>query len=92
MAAAEEKFYQARIVERQDLSEDLWTIRVDPGGESSFPRRPVCHPRHSHSREAHRAPLSIVSAPFEPHLEFFLERVPQGALRPCFSNARSETR
>src|SRR5713101_6370680 len=35
MALPQDKHYQARILERKDLSEDLWVIRVDPGGHSS---------------------------------------------------------
>ena len=82
MAPAEEKFYQARIVERQDLSEDLWTIHIDPGGEFHF-RAGQYATLGLVTPEKHiERPYSIVSAPFEPHLEFFLERVPQGALTP----------
>src|SRR5580693_2414039 len=73
MAPAEEKFYQARIVERQDLSEDLWTIRVDPGGEFHF-RAGQYATLGLVTPEKHiERPYSIVSAPFEPHLEFFLD-------------------
>ena len=31
-----DKHYQAKILERRDLSEDLWLIRVDPGGPFKF--------------------------------------------------------
>jgi NAD(P)H-flavin reductase len=31
-----DKHYTARIIERRDLSEDLWLIRVDPGGPFQF--------------------------------------------------------
>ena len=82
MAPAEEKFYQARIVERQDLSEDLWTIRVDPGGEFHFHAGQYATLGIVTPEKHIERPYSIVSAPFEPHLEFFLERVPQGALTP----------
>lgn len=33
---ASDKHYTARIIERKDLSEDLWLIRVDPGGPFQF--------------------------------------------------------
>jgi ferredoxin--NADP+ reductase len=76
------KFYSARIVERRDISSDLWTIRVDPGGE--FPFRAgqyatlgVITPEKHHER-----PYSIVSAPFEKYLEFFFELVPHGQVTP----------
>ena len=31
-----DKHYLATIVERRDLAEDLWLIRVDPGGPFKF--------------------------------------------------------
>src|ERR1700722_20379909 len=82
MAPAEEKFYQARIVERQDLSEDLWTIHIDPGGEFHFQAGQYATLGAITPEKHIERAYSIVSAPFEPHLEFFLERVPQGALTP----------
>ncbi len=36
MVSAGDKHYTARILERHDLSEDLWVIRVDPGGPFQF--------------------------------------------------------
>ena len=33
---ATDKHYAARILERRDLSEDLWVVRVDPGGPFQF--------------------------------------------------------
>jgi len=32
MVPAPDQHYTARILERRELSEDLWVIRVDPGG------------------------------------------------------------
>jgi ferredoxin--NADP+ reductase len=79
---SDEKFYRARIVERQDLSEDLWIVRLDPGGEFHFqPGQYATLGKVTPEKHIERA-YSIASAPFEPHLEFFLERVPQGALTP----------
>jgi hypothetical protein len=34
--SASDKHYTVRIIERKDLSEDLWLIRVDPGGPFQF--------------------------------------------------------
>ena len=82
MLASGSKFYSARIVERRDISNDLWTIRVDPGGE--FPYRSgqyatlgVVTPE-KHLERAY----SIVSAPHEKYLEFFFELVPNGQVTP----------
>jgi ferredoxin--NADP+ reductase len=78
------KFYSARILERRDLSGDLWVIRVDPGGE--FPYRAgqyatlgVVTPEKRYERA-----YSIVSAPHEKLLEFFIELVPHGQVTPLF--------
>jgi len=82
------KFYSARILERREISDDLWTFRVDPGGE--FPYRSgqyatlgVVTPEKHHER-----PYSIVSAPHEKYLEFFFELVRHGQVTPRFHNSR----
>ena len=82
------KFYSARILERRDISEDLWTFLVDPGGE--FPYRAgqyatlgVITPEKHHER-----PYSIVSASHEKYLEFFFELVPHGQVTPRFHRLR----
>ena len=31
-----DKFYRARITQRTDLAEDLWTVRIQAGGEFKF--------------------------------------------------------
>lgn len=76
------KFYSARILERRDISDDLWVIRVDPGGEfpylaGQYATLGVVTPEKHHER-----PYSIVSAPHEKYLEFFIELVPHGQLTP----------
>jgi ferredoxin--NADP+ reductase len=75
-------YYSARVLERRDISGDLWIIRIDPGGE--FPYVPgqyatlgVVSPEGHHERA-----YSIVSAPHEKFLEFFIELVPQGEVTP----------
>ena len=82
------KFYSARILERRDISDDLWSVRLDPGGE--FPYRAgqyatlgVVTPEKHHER-----PYSIVSAPHEKHLEFFFELVPHGQVTPLIHKCR----
>jgi hypothetical protein len=40
---ASDKHYTARIIERKDLAQDLWLIRVDPGGRPrTFVGIPAC--------------------------------------------------
>ena len=82
MAPSNDKFYSARIIERRDISDDLWVIRVDPGGEYSFlagqyATLGVVAPEKHYERA-----YSIVSAPHEKSLEFFIELVPQGDVTP----------
>ena len=77
-----EKFYQPRIVERKDFTEDLWSIRLDVGSEFSYKAGQyatlgVVTPA-KHSERAY----SIVSSPYEKQVEFFIERVPHGELTP----------
>jgi ferredoxin--NADP+ reductase len=82
MTLAPDKFYQARVVERKEFASDLWMFRVDPGGDFRFAAGQyatlgVWTP----DKHVERA-YSIVSAPHEPELEFFVELVPQGELTP----------
>jgi len=82
MAPSNDKFYRARIIERRDISDDLWAIRVDPGGEYSFlPGQYATLGVVTPEKHYERA-YSIVSAPHERFLEFFVELVPQGDVTP----------
>lgn len=78
-----EKRYVARILERKELSEDLWVIKVDPGGPFSFKAGQYATLGvEGEGRRIERA-YSIVSSPYETgFLEFFIELVPQGELTP----------
>src|SRR6201998_2792613 len=82
MPPSTDKSYSARILERRDLSYDLWIIHVDPGGEYRY--RPgqyatlgVVTPEKHYERA-----YSIASAPHEKLMEFFIELVPHGELTP----------
>jgi ferredoxin--NADP+ reductase len=77
-----DKFYSARIMKRRDISDDLWVIRADPGGEFPFvPGQYATLGVMTPEKHLERA-YSIVSAPHEKFLEFFIELVPQGVLTP----------
>jgi len=83
MALAADKHYTARIVERKDLSEDLWVIRVDPGGPFQFKAGQYATLGVNVDDKRIERAYSIVSSPYqEGILEFFIELVPQGALTP----------
>ncbi|TMB91019.1 MAG: ferredoxin--NADP reductase [Chloroflexi bacterium] len=75
-----EKYAAATIVARRDLAPDLWVIRLRP--EIELPYRPgqyvtIGLPQNGRMIER---PYSICSAPTEPDIELFIERVPEGEL------------
>src|SRR5215469_6336982 len=76
------KFYSARILERHDLSDDLWVIRVDPGGEYAYRAGQYATLGVVTPEKHYERPYSIVSAPHDKLLEFFIELVPDGELTP----------
>ena len=82
MPPSTDKHYQARIVERRDISPDLRVVRVDPGGPFKFlAGQYATLGIEQNSKRVERA-YSIVSSPYEESLEFFIELVPQGDLTP----------
>ncbi len=82
-----DKFFQATVTARKDITAELWSIRVNPGAEFNFlPGQYAtlgvkADPADDTVRPIER-PYSIVSSPEEPHLEFFFELVPHGGLTP----------
>jgi hypothetical protein len=85
MPPAGEKFYSARIIERRDISDDLWVIRVDLAGEYRYePGQYATLGLLTPEKHYERA-YSIVSAPHEKFLEFFIELVPHGNLTPGYT-------
>jgi ferredoxin--NADP+ reductase len=82
------KFYSARIIERRDISDDLWAFRVDPGGEFLFRSGQYATLGVVTPEKHHERPYSIVSAPHEKSLEFFFELVPHGQVTPRFHKLR----
>src|SRR5260370_34830282 len=75
-----EKHYVARILERKDLSEDLWVIKVDPGGPFSFKAGQYATLGVEHEGKRIERADSIVSSPDGEGLAFFVELVQHGAL------------
>jgi ferredoxin/flavodoxin---NADP+ reductase len=88
MPSSDNKFYSARILERHDLSDDLWVIRVDPGGEFRFLAGQYATLGVVTPEKRYERAYSIVSAPHEKFLEFFLELVPRGQLTPLLYELR----
>jgi len=77
-----DKHYVAKVLERKDLSEDLWLVRVDPGGPFKFVAGQYATLGVDHNGKRIERAYSIVSSPYEEGLEFFIELVPQGELTP----------
>ncbi len=74
------KLSQATIVERKDLTPDLWIIKLKPEIPFPFKAGQYC----TIGAEGVERPYSIVSAPEEPLIELFIElvRPPDGVLTP----------
>jgi len=82
MRSAEEKFYRARVIWREEVSADLWKITLDPGGKFEFAAGQFATLGCQSPNKLVERAYSIVSSPYEPELEFFLELVPAGELTP----------
>lgn len=69
----------AKLVERQDITEDLMVIKLEPAeGPLPFKAGQYC----TLGKDGVERAYSIVSAPYEPLLEIFVELVPDGELTP----------
>lgn len=82
MASPPDKFYRAKITKRVDFSDDLWMIRVQPGGDFRFTAGQYATLGFETPEKLIERAYSIVSSPYENEIEFFLELVPQGELTP----------
>ena len=70
---------QASLVSRRDVSEELMVIELEPvDGHFNFKPGQYC----TLGMEGVERAYSIVSAPYEPRLEIFVELVPDGELTP----------
>jgi ferredoxin/flavodoxin---NADP+ reductase len=70
---------RAKLVEREDVTEDLMIIKLEPeAGPFSFKPGQYC----TLGRDGIERAYSIVSGPHEPLLEIFVELVPDGELTP----------
>ena len=71
-------FPTARLVERRDVTGDLMVIRLELSERFDFKPGQYCTLGLGRTERAY----SIVSAPYEKHLEIFVELVPDGELTP----------
>jgi ferredoxin/flavodoxin---NADP+ reductase len=89
MSTAPDKFYRARVTKRADFAPDLWSIRVDPGGEFNFAPGQYATLGVDGPEKRRERPYSIVSSPHEKEIEFFFELVPHGELTPQLYHLQS---
>ncbi|MBI4308420.1 MAG: ferredoxin--NADP reductase [Chloroflexi bacterium] len=71
-------FSEATVVERVDLTPDLMVIKLAPSIPFRFKPGQYCTIGVENVERAY----SIVSAPWEPYIELFIELVPHGKLTP----------
>src|SRR4029077_12405861 len=77
-----DKYMLARITRRQDYSPTLWSVWMKPPEELVFKAGQYVAFGVDQSEKVLERAFSIVSSPYESELEFFIERVPEGALSP----------
>jgi ferredoxin/flavodoxin---NADP+ reductase len=81
--ADSDKFMVATITKRVDHAEDLFTVWVRPEQALAFkPGQYVAFGVEDRDHKVLERAFSIVSSPAEEQLEFYIERVPGGALSP----------
>ncbi|GAC1343255.1 MAG: ferredoxin--NADP reductase [Candidatus Dormibacteria bacterium] len=76
------KYVQGRVVERRDLTPDLWSIRVAHDGAFTFKPGQYATLGVPAEPKPLERPYSIVSSPTEPTIEFLLELVDHGLVTP----------
>jgi len=88
MSVSDDKFYRAKIAQRMDLGPSLWTFRIRVDGDFKFIPCQYATLGVMDGSKRWERPYSIVSAPFESEVEFFLELVPGGDLTPLLYKLR----
>ena len=83
MHASDDRFYRPKIAQRVDIGPTLWTIRLQVESDFRFlPGQYATLGVEGPDNKRWERPYSIVSAPHESEIEFFLELVPGGELTP----------
>lgn len=77
-----DKYMLAPITRREDYSPTLWTVWMKPPEALPFKAGQYVAFGVDNSQKVLERAFSIVSSPYEPELEFFIEKVPEGALSP----------
>ncbi len=79
---ADTRYIRGLVVSRRDLGAGLWIVRVRTDEPVSFLAGQYVTVGLPGPERVVERPYSVVSAPGEPELEFFLELVPGGELTP----------
>ena len=66
-----DKHYHATIIKRLDFAPELWTIRVQAGGDFKFIPGQYATLGVQGAEKRLERPYSIVSSPYENEIEFF---------------------
>ncbi|HKD51619.1 MAG TPA: FAD-binding oxidoreductase [Candidatus Acidoferrum sp.] len=82
MTRSPDKYYNARILDRRDVSADLCILRIDPGGALEYRAGQYATLGIAHDGVPIERAYSMVSSPYEEAIEFFVELIPQGGLTP----------
>lgn len=77
-----EKFLPARVLDRREIAEDLFILKIDPGAPYTYLAGQYATLGVDLEDKPLERAYSIVSSPYETSLEFFVERVPGGKLSP----------
>lgn len=89
MIPSPDKFYSARVTYRRDSAPGFWIFRLDPGGTFKFVSGQYATIGAEGPEGFIERPYSIVSSPYEPELEFFIEAVPGGEMTPLLQRVQS---
>jgi ferredoxin/flavodoxin---NADP+ reductase len=85
-----EKFIPAKIVDRIDLATDLFTLIVETEQPLPYVSGQYATLALEVDGKIIERPYSMCSSPYEGRLEFFLERVPNGALTPLLYDLQKD--
>lgn len=79
---AQANYCEAELIERTDISANLAILRFRVAEQPSFTAGQFATIGLAVDGEMVERPYSIVSSPYEPFLEFFIELVPGGSITP----------
>ena len=82
------KYHEAEVIERDDFSDDLWSLTLRLDGTFPFTPGQYATLGVEQNGKLVQRPYSIASAPHEEQLELFFELVPDGALTPLLHKLR----